>query len=157
MLNTASQEDVYSTCAADAVEGVLAGLNGTIFCFGQVRLPYASDAAAAAVTRDCGLTGSHNQKFLARRTCVRQVPPVLIKGHWLASVAQVSGSLLAEQPLCHCRWALPEPAQRHRRCSNNKKAEAQEAHQKSKQTYNTRLGAFSLCPALLIAYTHSAL
>ena len=52
MLNTASQEDVYGTCAADAVAGVLAGLNGTIFCFGQVRL---GEATATAFTGKCEL------------------------------------------------------------------------------------------------------
>lgn len=36
---TATQRQIYDTCAARVVESVLEGYNGTIFAYGQVRGP----------------------------------------------------------------------------------------------------------------------
>jgi hypothetical protein len=36
-LENATQESIYNDCAADVVDNVLTGYNGTIFCYGQVR------------------------------------------------------------------------------------------------------------------------
>ena len=87
------------------MEGVLAGLNGTIFCFGQVRLPYAVDAATsqgvvnstAHTTETCQLGG--RVLDMCRRCCVKGTgwpqwhklqpsqlpssPSATADGHWL--------------------------------------------------------------------------
>jgi len=36
VLDNVSQETVYDHCAREAVESVLSGYNGTVFCYGQV-------------------------------------------------------------------------------------------------------------------------
>lgn len=38
ILEGAGQDSVYATCAHEVAESLLAGYNGTIFCYGQVRL-----------------------------------------------------------------------------------------------------------------------
>ena len=38
ILEGAGQDSVYATCANEVAESLLAGYNGTIFCYGQVRL-----------------------------------------------------------------------------------------------------------------------
>lgn len=36
VLENVSQETVYTCCGHEVVEGVLAGYNGTLMCYGQV-------------------------------------------------------------------------------------------------------------------------
>ena len=36
ILEGAGQETVYATCAHEVAESLLAGYNGTVFCYGQV-------------------------------------------------------------------------------------------------------------------------
>lgn len=38
VLENVSQETVYTCCGHEVVEGVLAGYNGTLMCYGQVSL-----------------------------------------------------------------------------------------------------------------------
>ena len=38
ILEGAGQDSVYATCAHEVAESLLAGYNGTIFCYGQVCL-----------------------------------------------------------------------------------------------------------------------
>lgn len=40
VLEGASQDTVYSTCAQEVVDSVLSGYNGTVFCYGQVQLAH---------------------------------------------------------------------------------------------------------------------
>lgn len=36
VLENVSQESVYTSCTHEVVDGLLAGYNGTVFCYGQV-------------------------------------------------------------------------------------------------------------------------
>ena len=38
ILEGAGQDTVYATCAHEVAESLLAGYNGTIFCYGQVGI-----------------------------------------------------------------------------------------------------------------------
>jgi hypothetical protein len=40
VLENVSQDTVYNTCAHDAVDSVLAGVNACVFCYGQVSRLY---------------------------------------------------------------------------------------------------------------------
>ena len=42
ILEGAGQDSVYATCAHEVAESLVAGYNGTIFCYGQVCLQFIS-------------------------------------------------------------------------------------------------------------------
>ena len=39
VLENESQESVYTSTTHEVVDSVLAGINGTVFCYGQVSMP----------------------------------------------------------------------------------------------------------------------
>jgi hypothetical protein len=46
VLENVSQDTVYNTCAHDAVDSVLAGVNACVFCYGQVRTCYSQGSSS---------------------------------------------------------------------------------------------------------------
>ena len=98
ILHNASQETVFSSCAQDVVSGVLEGLNGTIFTYGQT--------GAGKTFTICGDVHSYQQRGIVPRALhqlftdieSRLDMEVSVKVSYLEIYNEVMYDLLAEDP-----------------------------------------------------------
>ena len=98
ILHNASQETVFSSCAQDVVSGVLEGLNGTIFTYGQT--------GAGKTFTICGDVHSYQQRGIVPRALhqlfaeieSRLDMEVSVKVSYLEIYNEVMYDLLADDP-----------------------------------------------------------